>query len=188
MRVELRALQQRLGITTVYVTHDQEEAMVLSDLIAVMDGGRLQQVATPERIYLRPATRTVAAFFGMPNLLEAKVRTVDPVDDETVVVRVDGDGWAGRAWAPRGTAAGDAVSVLVRPEAVQVGRAAVATGEGIAFTGRVRQTFFRGSRRMLTVQAGSLVLNVDAPFDVAAAPGTTVWLRVDAPRAWVVPQ
>jgi iron(III) transport system ATP-binding protein len=72
MRVELRALQQRLGITTVYVTHDQEEAMVLSDEIAVMHEGRVLQMAPPETIYTRPANRTVAAFVGTPNLLEAK--------------------------------------------------------------------------------------------------------------------
>ena len=70
----IELLQQRLGITTVYVTHDQEEAMVLSDRIAVMDAGQIRQIAPPEEIYLRPANRAVAAFFGMPNLLDAKVR------------------------------------------------------------------------------------------------------------------
>ena len=74
MRVDLRELQQRLGITTVYVTHDQEEAMVLSDEIAVMHEGRILQVAPPETIYTRPVNRTVAAFVGTPNLLPAKVR------------------------------------------------------------------------------------------------------------------
>jgi len=186
MRVELRALQQRLGITTVYVTHDQEEAMVLSDLIAVMDAGRLQQVAAPERIYLRPATRSVAAFFGMPNLLDAKVRDVRPADADSVVAHVEGHGWEGWVSAPRDIDAGDVVTVLVRAEAVQVSRARLAGGDGIGWSGTVRQTFFRGSRRMLTVQVGERVLNVDAPFDAVAAPGEAVWLRVDAARAWVL--
>src|SRR6185295_1027559 len=68
MRLEIRALQQRLGITTIYVTHDQEEAMVLSDEIAVMHEGRVLQRADPQTIYTRPANRTVAAFVGTPNL------------------------------------------------------------------------------------------------------------------------
>jgi iron(III) transport system ATP-binding protein len=76
MRIDLRALQQRLGITSIYVTHDQEEAMVLSDEIAVMHEGRVLQVAAPEAIYTRPANRTVAAFVGSPNLLVAKAREV----------------------------------------------------------------------------------------------------------------
>jgi ABC-type sugar transport system ATPase subunit len=67
MRVELRTLQQRLGITTLYVTHDQEEEMVLSDEIAVMQDGRVLQIAPPETLYARPASRAVAAFVGSPN-------------------------------------------------------------------------------------------------------------------------
>ena len=99
MRVELRALQQRLGITTVYVTHDQEEAMALSDEIAVMHEGRVLQLAPPETIYARPASRTVAAFVGTPNLLDAKAREVQPGVDGALA-RVEGDGWSGWCAAP----------------------------------------------------------------------------------------
>jgi iron(III) transport system ATP-binding protein len=187
MRVDLRALQQRLAITTVYVTHDQEEAMVISDLIAVMDAGRVRQIAGPEEIYLRPATRAVAAFFGMPNLLDAKVREVERRDATGAVIRVDGTGWEGSVSAAPDVASGDAVIVLVRPEAVQVGRAAPAGADaGIAWSGRVRQSYFRGSRRMMTVAASGLVLNVDAPPDVEANVGDSVWLRVDVTRAWAL--
>src|SRR6202008_2549865 len=91
MRVDLRELQQRLRITTVYVTHDQEEAMVLSDEIAVMHEGRIVQVAPPETIYTRPANRTVAAFVGTPNLLEAKAREIRQVSGGTLA-RVEGEG------------------------------------------------------------------------------------------------
>src|SRR5262245_7728232 len=73
MGEEFRALQRRLKITTLYVTHDQEEAMALSDRIVVMDKGRALQVGAPEEVYRRPASRAVAAFFGTPNFIEAKV-------------------------------------------------------------------------------------------------------------------
>src|SRR5690349_2464220 len=84
-----RVLQQRLGITTIYVTHDQEEAMVLSDEIAVMHEGRVLQTAAPEALYARPANRTVAAFFGAPNLLAAKTREVRRGAD-AALARVEG--------------------------------------------------------------------------------------------------
>src|SRR3954471_6480927 len=70
---EFRALQKRLGITSLYVTHDQAEAMALSDRVVVMHGGHILQIGTPEEIYQRPVSRLVAAFFGSPNLLDAKV-------------------------------------------------------------------------------------------------------------------
>src|SRR5579871_1516368 len=70
---EFRAIQKRLGMTTIYVTHDQSEAMALSDRVVVMDRGRIQQIGAPEDIYRYPANRTVAAFFGTPNLLAANV-------------------------------------------------------------------------------------------------------------------
>src|SRR5712692_4798036 len=73
MRVEIRAIQQRLGITSVYVTHDQVEAMTLSDRIVVMNKGRIEQVGTPQAIYQRPASRFVADFIGKANFVEARV-------------------------------------------------------------------------------------------------------------------
>jgi iron(III) transport system ATP-binding protein len=183
MRVELRALQQRLGITTVYVTHDQEEAMVLSDEIAVMHEGRVLQTAAPETIYTRPATRTVAAFFGSPNLLEAKAREVRRAG-VTALARVEGNGWEGWCAAPDDLQAGEAVVVIVRPEVVQIGgRPPVA---GIAWAGVVRQRFFRGSRNVYMVEAGGHRLGVDTPPDQSFAPGAPIGLAVDAAHTWAV--
>jgi iron(III) transport system ATP-binding protein len=187
MRVELRALQQRLGITTVYVTHDQEEAMVLSDEIAVMHHGRVLQVAAPETLYHRPATRLVAAFMGMPNLLTAKVREIRREPGETLA-RVDGDGWAGWCRAPRDLPLAEAVTVVVRPEVIRLDRATgPAAGPGIAWRGVVSQRFFRGTRNLYTIAAGALTLSVDAPPDQPPLPpGTTVALTVDAAHTWAV--
>jgi iron(III) transport system ATP-binding protein len=181
MRLELRALQQRLGITTVYVTHDQEEAMVLSDEIAVIHAGRVLQVAAPEAIYTRPANRTVAAFFGAPNLLPARVAAVQ---GETA--RLDGDGWGGWCRVPPATRVGDALTVVVRPEVIRFDGAA--GSDGIAWRGVVRQRVFHGARSVYTVESGSLHLTVDAPPDRVLATGREVALAVDGAHAWAVPE
>ena len=92
---EFRALQHRLGITTLYVTHDQEEAMALSDRIVVMHAGKILQAGAPEEIYRRPLRREVAAFFGSPNLLAAKVVSATSGPDGTVLRGRAGRGLAG---------------------------------------------------------------------------------------------
>jgi iron(III) transport system ATP-binding protein len=186
MRVELRALQQRLAITTLYVTHDQEEAMVLSDEIAVMHEGRILQVAPPETVYTRPANRIVAAFVGMPNLLPAKVRETRRESD-TTLARVDGDGWEGSCAGPDDLRAGDAVTVIVRPEAIQLTRTARAqTTPGLTWKGVVTQRFFRGARNLYTIEVGVHRFNVDAPPDQSLAAGAAVTLTVAAAQTWAV--
>ncbi len=190
MRLEIRALQQRLRITTIYVTHDQDEAMVLSDEIAVMHEGRMLQRADPHTVYARPASRTVAAFFGAPNLLAAKVRDVRR-DGELTCGHVDGEGWDGVCALAPGIAAGDAVSVIVRPEIVRIGASGSAHGAGIAWRGVVRQRIFRGSRNLYGVDvdapgASTLRITVDAAPDHVIAPGTAITLTVDAAQTWAV--
>jgi len=183
MRLEIRALQQRLGITTVYVTHDQEEAMVLSDEIAVMHEGRVLQRADPQTIYARPATRTVAAFFGSPNLFPAKVREVQR-DAGSTFARVDGDSWDGWCAGPSDIQVGDAVTVVVRPEVIRLN--AEPRHPGIVWSGVVRQRTFHGARNVYTVEVGSLRVTVDAPPDQTSAIGNEVTLSVDAAHAWTV--
>ena len=113
-RLEIRKLQQRVGITSVYVTHDQEEAMTLSDKVVIMDRGTIQQIGTPSEIYSHPKNRFVADFIGKANLLEAKV--VDMTNDAFTV-----EFCGKRITAPRWNKeikVGDEVTVVVRPEAV----------------------------------------------------------------------
>jgi iron(III) transport system ATP-binding protein len=182
MRVELRALQQRLGITTVYVTHDQEEAMALSDEIAVMHEGRVLQCAAPETIYTRPANRTVAAFVGSPNLLAAKAHEIRR-GAGAALARVEGDGWEGWCSGPEDLVPGEALTVIVRPEVLQFGARPAA---GIAWKGVVRQRFFRGTRNVYMVEAGAHRFTVDAPPDQAVPPSTEITLSVDAAHTWAV--
>ncbi|MDQ2953176.1 MAG: ABC transporter ATP-binding protein [Chloroflexota bacterium] len=115
LRLELRALVRRVGITSVYVTHDQAEAMTLADRIAVMERGRIAQLGTPRQIYDEPVSRFVADFVGHANFVPGTVRGVE---GGTVVV--DMLGAPHRAAAPSPLAVGDAVSVMIRPEEIVV--------------------------------------------------------------------
>ena len=125
MRAELRDLQRALAITVVLVTHDQDEAMDLSDRVAVMRAGRLQQVASPRTLYERPASAFVAGFVGESNLLEGVVLAVD--DQEAVVETAGG---ARLRAAPGDARARDHVLVLLRPDAAEVAEAH--DGDGLA--------------------------------------------------------
>ena len=111
LRDELKALQRTLGITTVFVTHDQEEALSMSDRIVVMNEGRIEQLGTPFEIYNRPKTRFVASFIGTLNIL-----TVEVVDAGRGAIRIDGqDARVGQGIS---AAAGSGCAVALRPEAV----------------------------------------------------------------------
>ncbi len=115
MQVELKRIQQEVGITFIYVTHDQEEAMTMSDRIAVMNRGKYEQLADPESLYERPTTRFVAGFLGVSNLLPG---TVDGGADSYTVVRMADDT---RVRVPRsGAADGTKVEAGVRPEKIRM--------------------------------------------------------------------
>ncbi|MGC8782527.1 MAG: ABC transporter ATP-binding protein, partial [Anaerolineae bacterium] len=111
MRTEIRRIQRRLGITSVYVTHDQTEAMTLSDRIVVMNQGRIEQIGRPTEVYRRPRTRFVADFIGRANFIEATVR-----GQENGTLITDALGAVLRAPAPEGVLRpGDRVTLVVRP-------------------------------------------------------------------------
>ena len=186
---EFRTLQKQLGITSLYVTHDQEEAMALSDRIVVMQAGRMLQVAPPEEIYRRPQSRTVAAFFGSPNLLEGQVAAAAAAADaEAGWVNVQGRGWSGRIPAGRGDAPGEAVAVLVRPESLRFGSQADHRDRNLlAWQGRIQHAIFRGPRRSVVVQTDAHAFNLDVPAGVPIAIGENVTIVAPREQAWVVP-
>ncbi len=168
---EFRALQKRLGITSLYVTHDQEEAMALSDRVVVMQAGRILQVGTPEEIYQRPASRAVAAFFGSPNLLDATVTGLrGERTDNKFELTVAGNNWTGRCLAGEPFATGEPVLVLVRPENMHIGPNG-SSGSPMAWSGRITSSIFRGPRQSMVVEAGGLKLNVEAPALLGARIG-----------------
>ena len=119
MQLEIKHLQQQLGVTVVFVTHDQTEAMTMADRVAVLDHGRLQQVGAPRALYETPATPFVAGFIGETNFLAGRAMTAAGAGDR-VAVALDGGGEAS-AIAVDPLAAGAAVRVAVRPERVRLG-------------------------------------------------------------------
>jgi putative spermidine/putrescine transport system ATP-binding protein len=165
LRVELNRLLRSLGITAVYVTHDQAEAMALGDRIVVMRKGAIAQVGTPREIYFEPQNRFVAEFVGAANILEAEAA----------------DGFlalpGGKLPIP-GTAAKGAVVAMIRPESVSVG-----SPEGAALTGQVETVSFVGGRLRLAITgAAAQLLSAEVPNTISVRPGEHVGLTVD-PRS-----
>jgi spermidine/putrescine transport system ATP-binding protein len=182
---EFRSIQKRLGMTTLYVTHDQSEAMALSDRVVVMDRGRIQQVGHPEEIYRYPANRTVAGFFGTPNLLTANVEACARIDGGRVRLDVVGRGWRGRCEAANEVPAGGAVTVMVRPEDISISPGGADDG-GLRWSGRIAHTIFRGATRSIFVETEEGRLNVDAPAFGGYAVGDNVTVSVPQSAAWAV--
>ncbi|WP_262299247.1 ABC transporter ATP-binding protein [Microvirga sesbaniae] len=119
MQLEIRELHKRLGLTIVFVTHDQSEALTMSDRIAVFNAGRIEQIDNPQVIYDTPRTRFVAEFIGETNLIEAKIASVD-----NQVARLSlGAGLSARAHAAGGLSAGQTASFSLRPERIRLGMA-----------------------------------------------------------------
>jgi len=147
VRQEIRKLQKELGITTVYVTHDQEEALTLSDRIAVFNQGRVFQVGTPRELYQRPANRFVADFIGVNNLVDGTVRSLE--DGTALVETAVG---ALRAVASPGLAAGMKCIARVRPENVDLEGV---TAEENAVRGRIAFAAYLGNTLRYDVDLGS---------------------------------
>jgi iron(III) transport system ATP-binding protein len=144
MRLELTRLQHDLGITAVYVTHDQSEALVMSDTIIVMNHGRILQQGTPEAIYAEPLNRFVADFIGVANLLP--VRVVQPAGSTGVTVVEAAWGSCPRLYCRDHTAlaAGSEAAVAIRPEDIVLSTVAPTTAENV-LTGQVRETIYLGN-------------------------------------------
>jgi spermidine/putrescine transport system ATP-binding protein len=154
MQLELKSLQQQLGITFIYVTHDQEEALTMSDRIAVMSRGRVQQMGTPVEIYERPANKFVADFIGESNFLEGQIKSISK-DEASVFIPDLNAEVKGMPISP-GLANGEDVVVSIRPEKVRV----TDDGGGNAFRGRVTNTVYIGADTHVFVDVGDAHLKV----------------------------
>src|SRR5882757_501298 len=184
---EFRALPRRLKITTLYVTHDQEEAMALSDRVVVMQKGRILQIGDPETVYRRPASRDVATFFGTPNMLEAKVVDCQPTGEDDCLLTVQGAGWQGHCRAGEEFRAGESVLVMIRPEDVVLAAADVAARAGeIAWPGRVVEGIFRGARRSLVAESAGMRFNVEGPAQRTQQVDENVTIVVETRSAWAI--
>ncbi|MCX2952689.1 ABC transporter ATP-binding protein [Lentzea sp. NEAU-D7] len=175
LRDEIRRIQTELGMTTLFVTHDQEEALAVSDRVGVMSHGRLEQLDTPSVVYRQPATAFVAQFVGVTNSVEAKAegQTV-VVNGVTVPVTHD-------------QPSGSDVRVIVRPE--DIGVSAHDGDVDGKIVGDVLTQSFLGPVTRISVRVGEQVLRIDQPSNTAAAyqPGTRVALDLSESRIMVVP-
>lgn len=147
MRDEIRRIQQQIGITAVYVTHDQSEAMSMSDKVIVMNKGKIEQMGTPMEIYQRPKTQFVADFIGTANFMEGTVKGTEEdrllVDTAAGLLRVHRDGFK----------TGDRVTVVIRPEAVSL-------GNGPERKGIVQKSVFMGQTQEYEVQFGDQLFQI----------------------------
>jgi iron(III) transport system ATP-binding protein len=189
MRVELRELQQRLVITTIYVTHDQTEALVLSDRVLVLRDGRVEQRGTPREIYSRPVNRFVADFVGFSNFLPGRLLAIE---GDRAVVRLGDEGPVVRC-RNQGAAVGEEVVVAARAPALQYSRAA--SGADSVLAGEVLSAVYLGEHSELHVQAGPWRLTCIAPEDEAGRangaryhPGDPIYVAIDPDRALALPR
>ncbi len=176
LRQQIRRVQTRLGITTLYVTHDQEEALSISDRIAVMSDGNLEQVGAPADIYRSPRTEFVANFVGLMNGFEGKLRAADMVAIGASERPIGVNDTAG-------VTVGDKVLVLIRPESIQLEELAdgASAPEGV-LEGKVLMHTFLGSvtRVSLSSDLGDLVADEPSLRALTMPPGTRVAVRVDS--------
>jgi iron(III) transport system ATP-binding protein len=148
MRAEIRRICRAAGLTAIYVTHDQKEALSIADWMAVLNKGRIEQVGRPQDLYLRPGNLFVAGFMGETNLLSGKVCGGS---DGTVEVKT-AMGRLCSATAPAGLAAGSEVTVSVRPETIRLGEC----GGGVnCFEGMVHDTLYLGEVAQHRVSIGA---------------------------------
>jgi iron(III) transport system ATP-binding protein len=185
MRQELKRLQSKIGITTVYVTHDQSEALALSDRIAVIDKGRITQIGSPQDIYFRPANPFVARFVGATNLLTGRLTGAA---NGRASVEVLG-GTTIQCVVPQGIEDPSSVSVSIRPESIQlVARDAAAARDGEnCLAGRISGVTFLGAARRVDVVSEGVNLHVTTPADLPLPADGEVLLLFAPERAVALP-
>ena len=152
-RLEIRKLQQRVGITSVYVTHDQEEAMTLSDRVVIMHQGKIMQIGSPQAIYAKPANRFVADFIGKANFLEANVGSLG--SNNELVLDIVGKKFEVTV-EPGSFSEGQRVLLVVRPESINLEPKRPDT-----LTGTIREAVYLGSQMVYEVEVAKTIITVE---------------------------
>ena len=172
MRFEIRRLHDEYRYTTVYVTHDQSEAMTTSDVIAVMNAGKIEQAGSPEEIYDRPRSEFVARFIGMSNVVKGKALDRDTVSFSGVPFKVVG--------GPLTTGAETPVSI--RQQNIRLLASEPQAKDNTVAATVVRQVFLGSNRDYMVEVPDGTQLRVVTPASESVAPGATVWLHMPADR------
>ena len=183
MRFFVRSLQKRVGITTVYVTHDQAESMVISDRIVVMFGGKINQIGGPEDIYTRPVSREVADFIGLSNFIEGRVKGNNGQELYTLETslgdircRFDGQ-----------LSTGETVTVMVRPEAMNLVPGAPDGDAVNGVRGKVSERFFLGNISGYKVAcSGETIIQVQEDPWTQCAVGDDIWCTFSTDQTWII--
>jgi ABC-type Fe3+/spermidine/putrescine transport system ATPase subunit len=183
MRFEIRDLQLRLGITAIYVTHDQEEALALSDRVAIMNAGRVEQIGTPEDIYEYPRSHFVADFIGLSDFLEGQVVELHPPNRAVMKV--------GRLTlavpAPDGVRTGDTLLIFIRPNEIRLASPGETVEEN-SFEGLVAKKTYLGDKIDYRVELpGDLELRVQTDGGLRFDPGERVRVRLPFERCRAIP-
>jgi spermidine/putrescine transport system ATP-binding protein len=187
MQVELKRIQREVGITFVYVTHDQNEALTMSDRIAVMNDGAIEQLGSPKDIYEHPASRFVAGFIGTSNLLTGTATTIGETD---AVVQVSADERIVVPTRRLGVHEGDTLEITVRPEKIEL-TAARPAGAGCALRGTVTEVVYLGTSTnfaVSTTTGADIVVfqqNSAAAADVASR-GDHIWLSWQPQHSYLI--
>ncbi len=173
VRHEIKALQAKLGITTIHVTHDREEAMVMADRIAILDGGRIAQLGSPEEVYNRPNSPFVASFMGAGNVLALEARPADGG------MRIEASSH-NDAVLVRGSALAGPVVAHFRSEAARLGPADAAGAERLLLRGRIVQASYPGGFYRYAVAVGQNQFMVDDPRRLAVGENVGIGLPVSS--------
>lgn len=188
MQIELKRIQREVGITFVYVTHDQEEALTMSGRIAVMNEGRMEQLGTPEEIYDRPASRFVAGFIGMANLLPAKV---EHADGSAVSLTLPAEGRTLVTVENRTFRIGDSALLVLRPERLRVSAEKPDSECAGHVRARIKDLVFQGPVLRLTLQCRDgreiVMVTLSQNRPTVASAGDEVWVTWDVEDAYVLP-
>lgn len=183
MRFFIRSLQKRIGITTVYVTHDQAEAMVMSDRIVVMSKGRISQLGSATDIYARPASREVADFVGLSNFIDGTIK--EGGGNGAYVMKTPLGDIQCRSDAT--VAAGASAVIIVRPESISISKDKIANGDANCCRGRVLDRFYLGNLAGYRIACASdTVLQVQEDAWHECMVGDDVWCSFPSAQTWIV--
>jgi iron(III) transport system ATP-binding protein len=182
MRVELRELQRRLRITTLYVTHDQIEALSMSNVIAVMNSGVIVQEGAPREIYLQPKTKFVAQFIGSTNQISGQLKKMG--ESGTGVVRTDVGDLCCEVFSDLGV--GSNVVVVIRPESIVLHQQKPAGAENI-IEGKIGAAMFLGEYLDCTVEMGQTVVQTHQPHSLEVRRGDGIWAELPAGECMALP-
>ncbi|WP_232699469.1 ABC transporter ATP-binding protein [Brevibacillus daliensis] len=183
MRVTIRQIQQKIGITTIFVTHDQEEAMSMADRVAVMEGGKLVQVDTPTNLYSRPVSRFVADFVGSSNIYKGFVKN-QGTEKGTLIQLSDQQ----LLYSAFDTTKSE-VEIIIRPESIQLYEAGKEPEETGLLDGTITMSTYMGPSIRYDVQVGNLAFEVDKTYEGGMpllSPGTSVKLAIEPERVVIL--